>query len=158
METGGSVCRLPIERLRPEGAWAANIGGGISEPVHGDTLGQIGIGTSRMVRPVASDADNEGMRPALIALLIAVVFVGVPAWVALAHQRVTKVTDPTGESFRVQAGPTGMPWVARTNLDGSQLLAWFFWLRYLRRHPRTWSCGGRMGVRFDARATGDLRL
>src|SRR5262245_60597330 len=54
-------------------------------------------------------------------------------------QTSTTVTDPTKTIYRVAAGPTGIPWMGFMNWDGSWLTSPYFWIRYLRKGPRSWS-------------------
>lgn len=44
-----------------------------------------------------------------------------------------------GASYQVDRGPTGMPWIGAMNWDMSWVGVPIHWIRYLRRHPRTWS-------------------
>ena len=76
----------------------------------------------------------------LIAILVTV---GV-AWTAggivgMAMESQKRVYGPSGVSYRVQSGPTGIPWVAAFNWDAGWITLPFHWVRYLFRQERTWS-------------------
>jgi hypothetical protein len=54
-------------------------------------------------------------------------------------QHATTAVAPSNGSFQIEVGPTGMPWIATLDWDGSWIAAPIHWARYLRHHARTWS-------------------
>ena len=50
-----------------------------------------------------------------------------------------RVKAPSAVSYRVVAGPTGLPWVSTLDLDARWIALPVHWVRWLRRQPRTWS-------------------
>jgi hypothetical protein len=76
-------------------------------------------------------------------VIILVVLVGVilnaGGFAGMLLQHAAKAVSPSKTSYQVDIGPTGMPWIATLNWDGSWLGAPIHWARYLRHHPRTWS-------------------
>ena len=60
-------------------------------------------------------------------------------------QSATQVTRPDGVAYRVQVGPTGVPWIAAfTNYDASVVLAPFHLARHLMRREKTWTVEARV--------------
>jgi hypothetical protein len=78
--------------------------------------------------------------PWLILLLVLAALWNVGGVAAMLFQHATKAEAPSSkESYQVDVGPTGMPWIGTLNLDMSWLGAPIHWIRYLRQRPRTWS-------------------
>ena len=78
----------------------------------------------------------------LWAILIVIVVGGTYTVCGLAGmilQQQIRVDAPSKVSYRVVDGPTGLPWVSSLNWDGRWVTLPIHWVRYLRRHPRTWS-------------------
>lgn len=77
----------------------------------------------------------------LIGVVIALaVIVNVGGVAGMVLQRKARVNGPTEhKSYRVEVGPSGVPWIAAFNWDGGWLFAPYYWWRYLRHRPRTWS-------------------
>lgn len=78
----------------------------------------------------------------LVPVVVIAVLVGV-LWASvlggLWSQKSERLRDSDGVTYRVQLGPTGVPWITRTNYDGMQVVAPFFWIRYLLHHNKTWT-------------------
>jgi hypothetical protein len=75
----------------------------------------------------------------IIPVLIVAVILNIGGFAGMLVQHATTAVAPSKASFQVEVGPTGMPWIATLNWDGSWITAPIHWARYLRHHPRTWS-------------------
>src|ERR1700722_3597410 len=73
----------------------------------------------------------------VLAALLALVL-NVAALSVLRQQRSEKVTGAHGRKYRVLISPTGFPWIAWTNFDGSWVIGSVSALRHFRQ-PRTWT-------------------
>jgi hypothetical protein len=75
----------------------------------------------------------------IIPVVIVAVLFNIGGFAGMLVQHATTAVAPSKASFQVEVGPTGMPWIATLNWDGSWIAAPIHWARYLRHHPRTWS-------------------
>jgi hypothetical protein len=76
----------------------------------------------------------------LIAVLAIVAVVWTAAGIAaMAAGSQKRVEGRTGLSYRVQSGPTGIPWLSAFVWDTGWITLPFHWANYLLRRPRTWS-------------------
>ena len=75
----------------------------------------------------------------IIPVVTVAVILNIGGFAGMLVQHATTAVAPSKSSFQVEVGPTGMPWIATLNWDGSWIAAPIHWVRYLRHHPRTWS-------------------
>ena len=78
----------------------------------------------------------------IILIVFAAIFAvisSVGGFAGMLFQHASDATAPSGATFQIEVGPTGMPWIGTLNWDGSWIAAPVHWFRYLRHHPRTWS-------------------
>jgi hypothetical protein len=78
-------------------------------------------------------------------MTLVVLLVGFAVWVGTIIgagwlQKAETVEAPDGTVYRVQVGPTGVPWIsAATNYDASVSLAPIHLIRYSLKNPKTWT-------------------
>jgi hypothetical protein len=75
----------------------------------------------------------------IVLVVLVGVILNVGGFAGMLFQHAAKAVSPSKNSYQVEVGPTGMPWIATLNWDGSWLGAPVHWIRYLRQHSRTWS-------------------
>jgi hypothetical protein len=61
------------------------------------------------------------------------------AVVGMALEQKAVAADPSGIRYRLQSGPTGIPWVTAFNLDAGWITLPVHWARYWGRRSHTWS-------------------
>jgi hypothetical protein len=74
-----------------------------------------------------------------VLVVLAGVLLNIGGFAGMLFQHATRAVSPSKSPYQVDVGPTGMPWIATLNWDGSWLGAPVHWIRYLRHHPQTWS-------------------
>jgi hypothetical protein len=78
--------------------------------------------------------------PGWVILLVAFTLLwSCGGFAAMVFQHAAKAASPSGSTYQVDVGPTGMPWIGTLNWDMSWLGAPIHWVCYLRQRPRTWS-------------------
>jgi hypothetical protein len=75
----------------------------------------------------------------VIPILIVAVILNIGGFAGMLVQHATTAVTPSKTTFQVEVGPTGVPWIATLDRDGSWIASPIHWARYLRHDPRTWS-------------------
>ncbi len=75
----------------------------------------------------------------LVSLAVLAIMMTVGGAAGIVLQSNTRVSDADHKVYQIAVGPTGVPLMSFMDWDGSWLTSPYFWIRFLRKVPRTWS-------------------